>query len=265
MAAPAPAAGGAGGAGAPRVNISTIGHKLHVSVGINRTAPMYVGTLYGFYGDSKGSFDLLTKIIPKRIDSNEEMCVGLAKAFTKRSVTNAHMIFAVQGDVYTIGIYGFATVNVHKLGADEKKCFEIDAFCTKQSFKGVGKLIMNEIKKIASVERNEITSIVLKSTPGAIPFYLSQGFRVYDTAPNKDGLTRMYLNIDGSDSDSWKIIPHFSGDPIVPPPAAHAAAAAAAEATGGAGAAPSAGGARQGRRSIKRRSKASNKKKYTRK
>jgi hypothetical protein len=263
MAAPAPAAGGAGGAGAPRVNISTIGHKLHVSVGINRTAPMYVGTLYGFYGDSKGSFDLLTKIIPKRIDSNEEMCVGLAKAFTKRSVTNAHMIFAVQGDVYTIGIYGFATVNVHKLGADDKKYFEIDAFCTKQSFKGVGKLIMNEIKKIASDPRNGITSIVLKSTPGAIPFYLSQGFRLYDTAPSADKLTRMYFNIDGSDDNSWTIIPQFSADPIVPPaaPAADPESAAAASADTPS---KSAGGGRRRQRATKR-SKGLAKKKYTRK
>jgi hypothetical protein len=276
-ASPSPAAGGAG---APaRTNVSTIRPPLHVSIGLNKAAPMHAGMLYGTGYDPKSTYDQFMKSIPKQIDSNKEMCVGLTKAFTKRSAENCHLLFAVQGDIYRFATYGFATLFVHKLGADQKKYFEIDSFCTKQSFKGVGKLIMNEIKKIASIERNAILSIVLKSTPGAIPFYQSQGFRVYDTAPNKDGLTRMYLNIDGSESDSWKIIPHFSGDPIVPPPAeaveeatADAAAAApapapaaAAEATGGAGAAPSAGGGRRRRRTTKRRSKGSRNKKYTRK
>lgn len=195
------------------------------------------------------------------------MCVGLTKAFTKRSAENCNLLFVVEGDIYKFATYGFATVMVHKLGADQKKYFEIDAFCTKQSFKGVGKLIMNEIKKVASEPRNAITSIVLKSTPGAIPFYLSQGFRMYDAAPNADKLTRMYFNLDGSDDNSWTIIPHFKGDPIVPP-AAPAAAPASAVSTSknGAGAPVKSSGGRSGTKTkTKRRSKGSNKKKYTRK
>lgn len=261
------AAGGAGAeaasAGPPnRINIRTVSPLQPVIIGMNKNQPIYVLSLRGTGRDPRQTYDDIMKILPKRVDSNKEMCVGLSKPFTKKSAETSNLIFALMGDVFTVGMYGFATVKVYKIGAEEKKYFEIDVFCTKQSFKGIGKRIMDEIKKIALNPENSITSIVLKSTPGAIGFYASQGFRQYDMTPDRAGLTRMYLNINGSEEESWKTVPGFSGDRIVPAEPAPAAAAAPAPAPAPAPAlpaAPSAGGARR----TKRRSKG--KRKYTHK
>jgi hypothetical protein len=224
MAAAAGGAGAGAGAGRPnRVNIRTVVPQPSIKIGMNKNQSIYVQSLRGIGRDPRWEYDYLMKILPKRIDANSEMCVGLSKSYSKRSIENSNLIFAVEGDVHTIGIYGFASIKMYKIGAEEKKYFEIDVFCTKQSFKGIGKRIMDEIKKVASNPENSITSIVLKSTPGAIPFYLSQGFRLYDAVPDRAGLTRMFLNINGSDEESWKSVPGFSGDRIVPAEAAAAA------------------------------------------
>lgn len=258
------AAGGAGTGKPNRVNIRTVVPPPLIKIGMNKDQPIYVQSLRGLGRDSRWEYDYLMKILPRRIDANSEMCVGLSKSYSKRSIENSNLIFAVEGNIHTIGIYGFASIKMYKIGPEEKKYFEIDVFCTKQSFKGIGKRIMDEIKRVATHAENSITSIVLKSTPGAIPFYLSQGFRVYDAVPDRSGLTRMYLNINGSDEETWKSVPGFSGDRIVPAEAAAAAPSpssaptpAPAQAKSPAlpaaeGPPPSAGGARRTRKKYRR-------------
>lgn len=261
--AAAPAAGGAGEA-PKRTNIRTL--KPSIRIGINKDTPTYVQTLRGIDRNPREAYEYLIKNVTTSIDSNREMCVGLGKGFTKTSAQKSDLLFGVIEDYKPL--YGFATVKVHQLFAERNLYFEIDVFCGKSSFKGTGKLIMDEIKKVA--HQNSVKSIILKSTPDAIPFYLAQGFRAFDYAFDRDGLTRMYFNLDGSEDTRWKFIRKFEGDPIGRPPTPSALAAAEAPASAAIASATeiadkppkSAGGAR---RATKRRSKGSNKKKYTRK
>lgn len=204
-------------AGKPnKVNIGSLSPLPRIQIGMNKDQPIYVQMLRGIGRNPRETYEYIMKILPRRIDSNSEICAGLSKPYSKKSAESSSLLFAMEGDLHIVGIYGFATVKMYKLGAEQKKYFEIDVFCTKQSFKGIGKRIMDEIKKIACMPENSITSIVLKSTPGAIGFYLSQGFHVYDASPDRAGLTRMYLNMNGSEEESWKIVPGFGGDMIVP-------------------------------------------------